>query len=383
MDFAESTDHQDLRATVAKVCSGFGDEYFRRVLAEDGRTHELWKALGDSGFLGVNLPEEYGGGGAGIAELAIVVEETAAAGTPLLLLLVSAAISGEVLKGFGTEEQKQQFLPPMAAGDDKMVFAITEPDAGSNSLSLSTTARKDGDDWIVRGTKYYISGVDEASWLLVVARTGEDESGRGRMTLFVIDTDSAGLSKAIIPVEMRAPEKQFTLTFDEVRVPDSRRVGEVGRGMEIVFHGLNPERITGAAIENGIARYALAKAARYANERQVWGVPIGSHQGVSHPLSAAAIDVELARLMTTKAAWLHDQGLPAGEASNMAKFAAADAALDALDAAIQVHGGNGLASEYGLAHLWGMARLLKIAPVSREMVLNYVSTHTLGLPRSY
>jgi alkylation response protein AidB-like acyl-CoA dehydrogenase len=383
MDFAESTEHQDLRATVAKVCSSYGDEYFRKVLAEDGRTHELWKALGDAGFLGVNLPEEYGGGGAGIAELAIVVEETAAAGTPLLLLLVSAAISGEVLKGFGTDEQKQQFLPAMASGDDKMVFAITEPDAGSNSLSLSTTARRDGDDWVLRGTKYYISGVDEASWLLVVARTGEDDAGRGRMTLFIVDTDSVGLEKTIIPVEMRAPEKQFTLSFDDVRVPDARRVGDVDSGMQIVFHGLNPERITGAAIENGIARYALKKAARYANERQVWGVPIGSHQGVSHPLAAAAIDVELARLMMTKAAWLHDHGLPAGEASNMAKFAAADAALDALDAAIQVHGGNGLASEYGLAHLWGMARLLKIAPVSREMVLNYVSTHTLGLPRSY
>jgi alkylation response protein AidB-like acyl-CoA dehydrogenase len=383
MNFEESTEHADLRATVAKVCEPFGDAYFRKVIAEDGRTHELWKALGDSGFLGVNLPEEYGGGGAGIAELAIVVEETAAAGTPLLLLLVSAAISGEVLKEFGTHEQKQQWLPSMAAGTDKMVFAITEPDAGSNSHRLSTTARRDGDDWVIRGAKYYISGVDEASWLLVVARTGVDESGRGQMTLFVVDTDAAGLEKSLIPVEVRAPEKQFTIVFDDVRVPDSRRVGEVGKGMEIVFRGLNPERITGAAIENGIGRYALAKAARYANERQVWGVPIGSHQGVSHPLAAAAVDVELARLMTSKAAWLHDHGLPAGEAANMAKYAAAEAGLKALDSAIQAHGGNGLASEYGLAHLWGIARLLKIAPVSREMVLNYVAGHTLGLPRSY
>lgn len=383
MDFEESYEHAALRETVAKVCADLGDDYLRRVLAEDGRTHELWRALGDAGLLGVNLPEEYGGGGAGIQELAIVVEETAAAGSPLLLLLVSAAISGEVIKEFGTDEQKAQWLPAMAAGTEKMVFAITEPDAGSNSHQLSTKAVRDGDDWVLSGTKYYISGVDEAANLLVVARTGTSPDGRGEMTLFVVPTDVEGLTRELIPVEVRAPEKQYTLTFDGVRVPDARRVGEVGAGMQIVFRGLNPERITGAAIETGIARYALAKASRYAREREVWGVPIGSHQGVSHPLAEAAIDMELARLMTAKAAWLHDHALPAGEASNMAKFAAADAALKALDAAIQAHGGNGLATEYGLAHLWGTARLLKVAPVSREMVLNFVASHTLKLPRSY
>lgn len=383
MTFEESADHQALRQTVAQICAKFGDDYFRRVLDEDGRTHELWRALGDAGFIGVNLPEEYGGGGAGIAELAIVVEETAAAGTPLLLMLVSAAISGEVVKEFGTDEQRQRWLPSMADGSDKMVFAITEPDAGSNTHQISTTAVRDGDEWVLNGSKYYISGVDEASHLLVVARTGSDEKGKGQMTLFVVDTDAAGLDRSLIKVEMRAPEKQFTLSFDDVRVGDDRRIGAVGDGMTVVFRGLNPERITGAAIENGIARYALRKASKYANERQVWGAPIGSHQGVSHPLAAAAIDLELSRLMTTKAAWLHDNGRPAGEASNMAKYAAADVALKSLDAAIQTHGGNGLASEFGLAHLWGMARLLKIAPVSREMILNYVATHTLGLPRSY
>jgi len=383
MNFEESFEHVSLRKTVAQVCASFGDDYLRRVLAEDGRTHELWTALGQAGLLGVNLPEEYGGGGAGIAELAIVVEETAASGNPLLLMLVSAAISGEVLKEFGTHEQKQRWLPAMADGSDKMVFAITEPNAGSNSHEISTKAVRDGDDWVLSGTKYYISGVDEASNLLVVARTGTAPNSRGEMTLFVVPTDAEGLERALIPVEIRAPEKQYTLTFDGVRIGDDRRIGEVGSGMGIVFRGLNPERITGAAIETGIARYALAKASAYAREREVWGVPIGSHQGVAHPLAAAAVDVELARLMTARAAWLHDQGRPAGESANMAKYAAAEAALQALDAAIQTHGGNGLASEFGLAHLWGTARLLKVAPVSREMVLNYVATHTLGLPKSY
>jgi alkylation response protein AidB-like acyl-CoA dehydrogenase len=203
------------------------------------------------------------------------------------------------------------------------------------------------------------------------------------MTLFVVDTDAPGLGSSRIPVDVHLPEKQFVLTFDDVEVGDDRRVGEIGAGMDIMFRGLNPERITGAAIETGIGRYALAKAAQYARERVVWDAPIGSHQGISHPLAAAAVDLELARLMTAKAAWQHDRDLPAGEASNMAKYAAAEAALAALDAAIQTHGGNGLATEYGLVNLWGMARLLKIAPVSREMVLNYVAGHTLRLPRSY
>jgi alkylation response protein AidB-like acyl-CoA dehydrogenase len=383
MSFEESAEHTMLRQSVAKVCGEFGDRYFREKIATDGRTHELWLALGEAGFVGVNLPEEYGGGGGGIAELALVCEETAAAGCPLLLLLVSSAICGEILRDHGSAEQKETYLRPMAAGTDKMIFAITEPDAGSNTHQLSTRAVRDGSDWVLNGAKYYISGVDEASTMLVVARTGEDVKGRAQMTLFIVDTDAPGLERSVIPVEVRAPEKQFQLAFRDVHVSDDRRVGEVGAGMTFLFQGLNPERITGAAIENGIARYALAKASRYANERSVWGVPIGSHQGVSHPLAAAAVDVELARLMTEKAAWLHDNGKPAGEASNMAKYAAAEAALKALDASIQTHGGNGLASEYGLAHLWGMARLLRIAPVSREMVLNYVASHTLGLPRSY
>ncbi|HWE55310.1 MAG TPA: acyl-CoA dehydrogenase family protein [Acidimicrobiales bacterium] len=383
MNFEESAETGMLRQAVSEITAKFGSAYYQKVVAEDAKTTELWTALGRAGFIGVNLPERYGGGGGGIAELAIVCEETAAAGCPLLLLLVSSAICGEVLKSFGTEDQCRRWLPAMASGEDKMVFAITEPDAGSNSHNISTTARRDGDEWLLSGTKYYISGVDEASQMLVVARTGTSESGRGRLSLFVVDCDDPALQRSPIPVEVRAPEKQFTLFFDDVRVSADRLVGAEGDGLRIVFHGLNPERITGASIETGIGRYALAKAADYARQRSVWGTPIGAHQGVSHPLAAAAIEVELARLMTSKAAWMHDRGQPAGEASNMAKYAAAEAALAALDASIQTHGGNGMASEYGLAHLWGMARLLRIAPVSREMILNYVAQHTLDLPRSY
>jgi alkylation response protein AidB-like acyl-CoA dehydrogenase len=383
MDFRESDELAMLRAAVSKITAEYGPRYYQERAAEGGKTTELWEALGDAGYVGVNLPIEQGGGGMGISELAAVCEETAAGGCPMLLLLVSAAICGEVLKRHGTREQQARWLPSMAAGREKMVFAITEPEAGSNSHRLTTTAIRDGDEWVLRGVKHYISGVDEAPRMLVVARTGGGEEGRSELSLFVVDCDAPGVQRTLIPVEIKAPEKQFVIFFDDVRVPADRLVGGVGDGLRIVFSGLNPERITGAAIENGIARYALGKAAGYARDRSVWGQPIGAHQGVSHPLAEAAINVELARLITSKAAWLHDRGDPAGEASNMAKFAAADAALEALDAAIQTHGGNGLASEYGLAHLWGMARLLRIAPVSREMILNYVAQHTLGLPRSY
>jgi alkylation response protein AidB-like acyl-CoA dehydrogenase len=383
MSFDEAPEHRLLRETIAKVCQDFGPAYFQEKASSDEPMDELWRALAQAGLIGVNLPEEYGGGGGGISELAIVCEETAAAGVPLLLLLVSSAICGEILKSHGTAAQQARWLPPMASGQDKMAFAITEPDAGSNTHRLSTRATPGKGGWQVSGRKWYISGVDEASAMLVVARTGEDAGKRGRMTLFIVDTSAPGLSKRRIPVEINLPEKQYELFFDDVWIEDDRRVGEAGQGMSFLFQGLNPERITGAAIENGIARYALARASRYARERRVWDVPIGSHQGIAHPLAEAAINVELARLATAKAAWLHDRGRPAGEASNMAKFAAAEAALRALDVAIQAHGGSGLASEYRIAHLWGLARLLRIAPVSREMILNYVATHTLGLPRSY
>jgi len=383
MDFTESAEHAMLRSAVAGVVGGFGHEYFARQIKDQGHTHELWEALGAGGFIGVNLPEQYGGGGQGIAELSIVCEETAAGGCPLLLLLVSSAICGEILKRFGSPEQQQRWLPPLADGTDRMVFAITEPDAGSNSHNISTRAERDGDGWRLSGNKYYISGIDEASAVLVVARTGQDPEGRAELSLFVVDTDSPGLHCTPIAVEVNIPERQFEVHLDDVHVNGDRLIGGVGAGLRVLFTGLNPERITGAAIANGVGRYALAKASRYARERQVWSVPIGAHQGIAHPLATAAIELELARLMTSKAAWLHDAGLDAGEASNMAKFAAGEASLAALDAAIQAHGGNGMSSEYGLADMWGLVRLLRIAPVSREMVLNYVAQHTLGLPRSY
>jgi alkylation response protein AidB-like acyl-CoA dehydrogenase len=384
VDFADTDEHAALRAAVAAVTRQFGGTYFAEHAERREPTRELWQALATPGFIGINIPERFGGGGAGLAELAVVCEETAAQGCPLLLLLVSSAISAEILTRYGTPEQQQTWLPPMASGDSKVVFAITEPDAGSNTHRLATTATRDGDDWLLNGTKYYSSGVDEAAAVMVVARTGTDDAtGRARLSLFLVPATAPGLVRQPLPVATPLPERQFTLFFDDVRVGADQLIGEEGDGFTQVFHGLNPERITGAALAVGVGRYALEKAADYARSRSVWGPPIGSHQGVSHPLAKAKIEVELAALMTAKAAWQHDHGVPAGEAANMAKYAAAEAALAAVDAAIQTHGGNGLSTEYGLVPLWGMARLLRIAPVNREMILNYVAQHSLGLPRSY
>jgi len=384
LDFRESDEQQMLRKTVSRIAGDFGLEYYIAKARAGEKATELWDAIAGGGYVGVNLPEAYGGGGMGLSALSIVCEELAAAGCPLLLLVVSPAIAGSVIARFGTEEQKARWLPGIAAGTTKFAFAITEPAAGSNSHRLSTLARRDGDGYRINGTKHFISGVDEADAILVVTRTGiEGEEGAGRLSLFVVPTDAPGLTRTLLPVDLVAPEKQFVLYFEDVWAPTSDLVGTEGDGLRQLFFGLNPERVTGAAIANGLGRYALDRAAEYARSRNVWGVPIGSHQGIAHPLAKAKIDVELARLATARAAWLYDEGLDAAEAANMAKYAAAEAAVAAVDQAVQVHGGLGFASEIGLSVLLGMTRLQRVAPISREMVLNFVAQHSLGLPKSY
>lgn len=374
-----------LRDTVARIVAKYGHDYYQKCSATGEPMQQLWDELGRNGYLGLNVAEEYGGSGAGLTQQAIVSEELAAGGCPELAMVLSQGIAGSVFGRHGTDEQKQQYLPGIASGAKKFVFALTEPDAGSNSHNVSTTATRDGDDYIVKGTKYYISGIDHCDHFLLVARTGTDEkTGRGLLTLLVVDPDVEGLTRELIPTALSAPERQFTLYFDNVRIPADRVVGEVDKGLVPLFDGLNPERVLSAVICTGIARYAIDKACRYVKERTVWGTtPIGSYQAVQHPLAAAKIELEAARGMTWKAAALYDAGLPAGEAANMAKYLASKAGHHALDTAIQVHGGNGLALEYGLADLWSIVRLQQIAPVSSEMVLNHIAQHTLGLPRSY
>jgi alkylation response protein AidB-like acyl-CoA dehydrogenase len=388
MSFVISDEEQQIRESVAGIAASFGRDYIKQCVEGDKPPTELWAALADKGFVGVNIPEEYDGGGRGMTELAAVMEELARAGTPLLLMVVSPAIAGSVLARHGTPEQKDRWLRGIGSGELKVAFAVTEPDAGTNTHNLSTRAERDNGGYVLTGQKTFISGVEDADALFVVARTGTNESNparpRGLLSLFIVDVDAPGLDRSVVPTAARGADKQWTLFFDGVKVDADRLVGTEHNGLATVFDGLNPERIMTAANAVGLGRRALAQASEYARERQVWGKPIGTHQAVSHPLAQAKIELELAALMTRKACWLYDQGAKgAGEASNMAKYAAAEAAIHSVDAAIQTHGGNGVALEYGLTEMWWGARTMRIAPVSREMVLNYVAEHSLGLPRSY
>ncbi|NBP86038.1 MAG: acyl-CoA dehydrogenase [Mycobacteriaceae bacterium] len=385
-DFLESAERQALRTSVAALAATYGPDYYLSRARSGGHTDELWKEAGELGFIGVNLPEEYGGGGAGMYELSIVMEELSAAGCPLLLLVVSPAINGTIIARFGTEEQKRRWVPGIADGSITMAFAITEPDAGSNSHRITTTARRDGSDWILSGQKVWISGLDQSEAVLVVGRVRTGSAAESlRPALFIVPTDAPGLSFTKIPMDLVMPESQFQVFLDDVRLPADALVGAEDAALAQLFAGLNPERIMGAASACGMGRLALSKATDYARTRQVWKTPIGAHQGVAHPLAQCHIELELARLMTQKAAALYDAGDDAGaaEAANMAKYAAGEASARAVDQAVQTHGGNGLSQEYGLAAMLAASRLSRIAPVSREMVLNFVAQTSLGLPRSY
>ncbi len=383
--FTETDERRELRTQVARLAGKYGREWFTERARAGEKTTELWMEIARNGYLGINIPEAYGGGGGGIGDVAAVCEELSAQGCPLLLMVVSPAICGTIITRYGTEEQKQKWLPGIADGTGTMAFAITEPDAGTNTHNITTTARRDGDEWLLTGRKIYISGVDEADNVLVVARTEDARTGKLKPCLFVVPTDAAGFEARSIPMEIVSPELQFQVFLDDVRLPADALVGDENAGLVQLFAGLNPERIMAAAFGTGLARFALDRAAAYAKERVVFQTPIGSHQAVAHPLAQSHIEIELARLMTQKAAALYDEGddLAAGEAANMAKYAAAEAACDAVDRAVQVHGGNGITQEYGMAGLIVATRAGRIAPVSREMILNFVAMHSLGLPKSY
>jgi alkylation response protein AidB-like acyl-CoA dehydrogenase len=380
----DSPEHKAIRASVAGIAKRYGPEYFLDRGRTGGGIEELWRDLGVAGLLGLHLPEDYGGGGGGMAEAVVVVEELAAHGMPLLIWVISPAICGSILARHASEEMKQCWLPPIADGTKKMAFGLTEPDAGSNSHNVKTSARRTDTGWKISGSKYYISAVDQSDAILLVARDADHSTAEhGRLSLFVVPTDSPGLTFAPIDTSIVSPDRQFTVYLDDVTVEDDALIGVAGNGLRQVFDGLNPERILVGALSSGIGRYAIGKAADYARQRQVWSTPIGAHQGIAHPLAECHVAVELGRMATARSAELFDAGEPAAEAANIAKYAASEAALKALDQAIQTHGGNGLSHEYGLSELWFVTRLMRTAPVSREMVLNFIAQTSLGLPRSY
>jgi hypothetical protein len=386
MDFRESEEQIALRKAVAELGKRYGHAYAAPRARAREPLSELWQEAGRSGFIGLNLPEQYGGGGAGMYELAIVGEELNTAGCGLLMMVVSPAINGTIISRFGTDEQKQRWLPGIASGETIMAFGVTEPDAGSNTHRITTTAKRDGVDWLLTGRKYYVSGVDAAQAILIVARTEDVKTGTLKPALFAFPTDTPGFEFSAIDMDVVMPDKQFMLYMDDVRLPADALIGEEDAALAQLFAGLNPERIMAAAGSIGMGRYALDKAVGYANQRVVWGgKPIGTHQGIAHPLAMAKVDLEAAKLLMQKAASLYDAGddMGAGESANMAKYAAAEASIKCVDQAVQTHGGNGFAHEYGLGNLLIAARVPRVAPVSREMILNFVAQFSLGLPKSY
>jgi alkylation response protein AidB-like acyl-CoA dehydrogenase len=385
MNFVETDEQLALRRAVADLGKRYGHEYTAPRARSREPLTELWQEAGRAGFVGVNLPEQYGGGGAGMYELAIVGEELNAAGCGLLMLVVSPAINGTIISRFGTDAQKQRWLPSLASGESIMAFGITEPDAGSNSHNITTTARRDGGDWILNGRKIYVSGVDVSDAVLIVGRTEDARTGRLKPALFVLPTDTPGFEFKAIDMDVPMPDKQFLLFMDDVRLPGDALIGDEDAALAQLFAGLNPERIMAAAGSIGMGRYALDRAVAYAKEREVWGKPIGTHQGLAHPLAKAKVELELAKLMMQKAASLYDSGddMGAGESANMAKYSAAEAAIACVDQSVQTLGGNGFAHEYGVGSLLIAARVPRVAPVSREMILNFVAQFSLGLPKSY
>ncbi len=295
-----SPEQADLRRAVRQIADKYGHRYFVECATSHKEPTELYGELGAGGFLGVHLPEEYGGGRAGLGELTAVIEEVSAAGCPLLMMVIAPAICGSIIAAHGSPELKRAWLPGLADGTRTMSFAITEPEAGSNTHALATTARRSGDAYVISGTKYRISGADQADAILVVTRDADKSAGRpagatagkdagataGRhtpMSMFLVPGGAPGLTMHAIEAELIQPEKQFTVFFDDARVPAGALVGEAGQGFRAVFAGLNPERVTAAAISNGISRYTLERATQYARDRSVWTTPIGAHQGIAHP----------------------------------------------------------------------------------------------------
>jgi alkylation response protein AidB-like acyl-CoA dehydrogenase len=388
MSYELSREHEEFRRAVRD----FAQAEIAPKAAQWDRDHhfpvDVVHKMGSLGLFGLTAPEEYGGAGedGDFTSLCVAIEEIGRVDQSMGITLEAAVGLGiNPILTYGTDEQKQTWLPRFADGSLRMAFAITEPDAGSNAHKLTTTARHDGDGWVLSGRKVFISGVDEAAAVMVVGRTEDAKTGRLKPALFIVPTDAPGFEYQPIEMDIISPDKQFMLFLDDVRLPADALVGSQDAALLQLFAGLNPERIMAASFAIGMGRYALGKAVEYAKTRQVWSTPIGAHQGVAHPLAEAKIELELAKVMTQKAAALYDSGddMAAGESANMAKYAAAEASIKAVDAAVQVHGGNGMTAEYGLGALVAAARVNRIAPVSREMILNFVAQNTLGLPKSY
>ncbi|MGE0625378.1 MAG: acyl-CoA dehydrogenase family protein [Pseudomonadales bacterium] len=388
MEFHTSEEHQLIRDAVRKICRGFPDEYWAAKDDAHEFPWEFYDAMAKAGWIGVAIPETYGGSGRGITEASLVLEEVAASGAAMngATALHLSVFGMHPVVNHGDEDLKQRFLPRVASGELHVAFGVTEPNAGTDTTAIETFARREGDHYLVRGRKVWTTKALIAERVLLLVRTTPRDQVARRtdgLTLLLAELQRPEVTISPIDKVGRNAVATCEVVYDDLPVAVTDRVGEEGKGFRYLLDGLNAERILIAAEALGIGRAALRRAVNYANERVVFGRPIGQNQGVAFPLGEARMRLDAAELMVRKAAWKLDNGEPCGAEANMAKWLAADAAFQAADQAMQTHGGFGYAKEYHVERYWREARLMRIAPISQEMILNYVTEHVLGLPRSY
>jgi len=388
MNFELSDEQVLIQESVAKLCSDFPDEYWSQKDQDHEFPWTFYDAMAEAGWLGIAIPEAYGGSGRGITEASLVLEQVASSGaamngaTPLHLSIFGMH---PVVK-YGSDEMKQKYLPDVANGSLHVAFGVTEPDAGTDTTSITTAARREGDHYIVKGRKVWTTKALQSQRVLLLVRTTAKDKVAKRtegLTLLLAELQRDEVAISAINKVGRNAVATCEVVYDDLPVHVTDRVGEEGKGFRYILDGLNAERILIASEALGIGRAALRRAVDYANERVVFGRPIGKNQGVAFPLAEARMRLDAAELMIRKASWMIDEGLPCGDLANMAKWLAADAGYFAADQAMQTHGGFGYATEYHVERYWREARLMRIAPISQEMVQNFVSEHVLGLPKSY
>ena len=388
MDYQETEEQRLIRESIANLCRRFPDEYWEERDRLGEFPGEFYDRVAAAGWIGTAIPERWGGAGQGIREAAILLEEIAASGaamngaSPVHLSMFGI----HPLVRHGSHAMREKYLPHVASGALQVAFGVTEPDAGTDTTAIRTFARREGDRYLVRGRKVWTTKATHCQRVVLLVRTTpreEVERGTDGMTLLFAELQRPEVSISPIPKLGRNAVSTCEVVYEDLPVATSDRIGEEGRGFYHLLDGLNAERILVAAEAIGIGRAALGRAVVYAREREVFGRPIGKNQGIAFPLAEARTRLEAAALMVAKAAWLIDRDQPCGKEANMAKWLAAEAGFQAADAALQTHGGYGYAREYHVERYWREARLMKLAPITQEMILNYVAEHVLGLPRSY
>ena len=388
MDFDLSPEQEALREGVQRICAQFDDDYWLNKDSEGGFPFELHRALADAGYLGICIPEAYGGSGLGISDAALMMQTIAASGAGMsgasAVHMNIFGLSPVVI--FGSEEQKQRMLPPLLNGQERACFAVTEPNTGLNTTQLKTRAVRQGDRYVVHGEKVWISTAQVAEKMLLLARTTpleEVTSHTHGLSLFYTDLDRSKVEVREIPKMGRKAVDSNQVFFDGMEIPAEDRIGEEGQGFKYILHGMNPERILIGAEAVGLGQAALRKASAYAQEREVFNRPIGQNQGIQHPLAENWMHLQAAELMVYKAASLFDAGASCGAEANAAKYLAAEAGYQACLQAVMTHGGFGYAKEYHVERYLRESLIPRIAPISPQLILSFIAERVLGLPKSY